>query len=73
MKKIMLYICIVLVLGGFIARNYAARYSHVTPEGMLVDSAWLPVGTLMLLVGILVLIVLGIQFILGYIKGQRKK
>lgn len=73
MKRFILYISIVLVIGGLLARNYADRYSFVTSEGMLVDSAWLPVGTLMLLIGLFILIVLGIQSIFRYLKAQRKK
>lgn len=33
---------------------------HVTLEGMVVDSIWLPIGTLLFLLGLLVLIVSGI-------------
>ena len=73
MKRNMFYVSIVLIVTGIIARIYAEQYSHVTPEGLVVDSAWLPIGTLMVLIGILALIVLGIQSIIGYLRNRRKK
>ena len=72
MKRNIFYISIVLIVVGVIGRIYAAQYSHVTPEGMLVDSAWLPIGTLMVVIGILVLIVLGILYVIGYLRNRRK-
>ena len=45
MKRNILYISIVLIVVGLIGRLYAAQYTYVTPEGVLVDSAWLPIGT----------------------------
>ncbi len=59
---------IALIVIGIIGRIYAAQYSYVSPEGMLQDSAWLPIGTLMIIIGVLALIVLGIQFVIGYLR-----
>ncbi|RLD09169.1 MAG: hypothetical protein DRI56_04720 [Chloroflexota bacterium] len=70
MKRKVLYSSIVLIVIGTIGRIYAAQYTHVTPEGMLQDSAWLPIGTLMIIIGILALIALGIQFLVGYLKNR---
>ena len=67
------YISIVLIVVGVIGRIYAAQYSQVTPEGLLVDSAWLPIGTLMVVIGILVLLVLGILYVIGYLRNRLKK
>jgi nitrate reductase gamma subunit len=73
MKRIVLYASIVLIVIGIIGRLYADQYSHVTPEGMMVDSAWLPIGTLMILIGVLVLIVLGIVSAIGYLRNRLKR
>ena len=73
MKRIVLYVSIVLIVVGIIGRLYADQYSHVTPEGMLVDSAWLPIGTLMILVGVLALIVLGILSAISYLRNRLKR
>jgi energy-converting hydrogenase Eha subunit C len=73
MKRIVLYASIVLIVIGIIGRLYANQYSHVTPEGMMVDSAWLPIGTLMILIGVLVLIVLGIVSAIGYLRNRLKR
>lgn len=70
MKRIILYTSIVLIVIGIIGRLYAALYTHVTPEGVLVESAWLPIGTLMILLGILALFVLGILYAISYL-GNR--
>ena len=56
---------IALIVIGIIGRIYAAQYSYVSPEGMVQDSAWLPIGTLMIVIGVLILIVLGIQFMVS--------
>jgi len=73
MKRIVLYASIVLIVLGIIGRLYADQYSHVTPEGMVVDSAWLPIGTLMILLGVLALIVLGIVSAIGYLRNRLKR
>ena len=70
MKRIILYVSIVLIVIGIIGRLYAAQYTHVTPEGVLVESAWLPIGTLMIMLGILALLVLGILHVISYL-GNR--
>ena len=73
MKKITLYISIFLIVAGIIARVYADQYSHVTAEGMLVESAWLPIGTLMAVIGVLAIIVLGFVYIIGFLMKSLKK
>jgi energy-converting hydrogenase Eha subunit C len=70
MKRKILYISIVLIVVGFIGRIYADRYSYVTPEGMLVDSIWLPIGTLMIVIGVLALFVLGIAYAISYLRNR---
>ena len=73
MKRIVFYVSIVLIVVGIIGRLYADQYSYVTPEGMLVDSAWLPIGTLMILIGVLALIVLGVLSAISYLRNRLKR
>ncbi len=73
MKRNFFYISIVLIVIGIIGRLYADQYSHVTPEGMLVDSIWLPIGTLMILIGVLVLFVLAILSAISYLRNRLKR
>ena len=69
MKRIILVTGIALIVVGIVGRLYAAQYTHVTPDGVLHDSAWLPIGTFMLLFGILALLVLGIQYAISYLRS----
>ena len=73
MKRNIFYISIVLIVIGIIGRLYAAQYTHVTPEGMLVDSVWLPIGTLMILIGVLALFVLGILSVISYLRNRLRR
>lgn len=73
MKRNILIVSIVLIVVGIIGRLYADQYSYVTPEGMLVDSPWLLIGTLMILIGVLVLIVLGILSAIGYLRNRLRR
>ena len=73
MKRNIFYVSIVLIVIGIIGRLYADQYSHVTPEGMVVDSAWLLIGPLMILVGVLVSIVLGILSAISYLRNRLRR
>jgi len=73
MKRKVFYISIGLIVIGIIGRLYADQYSHVTPEGMLVDSIWLPIGTLMVMIGILALFVLGILYVISYLRNRLRR
>jgi|GEM_PF-2928014 len=73
MKRIILYTSIVLIVIGIIGRLHAAQYTHVTPEGVLVESAWLPIGTLMIVVGVLALLVLGILYVISYLRNRQRR
>ena len=70
MKRNIFYISIALIVIGIIGRLYADQYSHVTPEGLVVDSVWLPIGSLMVVVGILALLVLGILYLASYLRNR---
>jgi len=73
MKRNIFYVSIVLIVIGIIGRLYADQYSHVTPEVMLVDSMWLPIGTLMIIIGVLALFVLGILCAIGYLRNRLRR
>ena len=68
-----LVISIVLIVAGIIGYIYANQYSHVTPEGMVVDSPWLFLGPLMAVVGILGLFVVGVLFLIGFLRKRLKR
>ena len=68
MKKKVLYTSLALIVIGIIGRIYAAQYSYVSADGMLHDSAWLPIGTLMIFIGVLALIILGIMALIKSLK-----
>jgi len=73
MKRNIFYISIVLIVIGIIGRLYAAQYTHVTPEGVLVDSVWLPIGSLLVIIGILALFVLGILYVISYLRNRLRR
>ena len=73
MKRIILYTSIVLIVIGIIGRLYAVQDAHVTPEGVLVESAWLPIGTLMIIVGILALFALGVLYVISYLRNRPRR
>ena len=73
MKRNIFYISIVLIVIGIVGRLYAGQYTHVTPDGLLQDSVWLPIGTLMVIIGVLALFVLGILFVISYLRNRPKR
>jgi len=73
MKRNIFYISIVLIVIGIIGRLYAAQYTHVTPEGLLVDSVWLPIGSLLVIIGILALFALGILYVISYLRNRLRR
>jgi hypothetical protein len=68
-----LVISIVLIVAGIVGYIYANQYSHVTPEGMVVDSPWLLIGPLMGMTGILGLFVVGVLFLIGFLRKRLKR
>ena len=72
MKRNALYISIALVVLGFIARIFGAQAEYVTSEGMLVESAWVPVGSLMIVIGVFALLILGILSLIAYLKSRNQ-
>ncbi len=70
MKRRLLYSSLVLILLSLIARIYAAQYTYVTADGVLHDTAWLPISALMLIIGILVLFASGGLYLIGYLRSN---
>lgn len=70
MKRPLLYSGLVLIILSLIARMYAAQYTHITADGVLHDSLWLPISALMLIIGILMLFVTGTLYVIGYLRGN---
>lgn len=70
MKRRLLYSGFVLIVLSLIARIYAAQYTHITADGILHDTAWLPISALMLIVGIFVLFVSGALYVIGYLRND---
>ena len=66
------YVSIALIVIGIIGRIYADQSSYVMPDGMLHDSIWLPLGTLMIFIGVLILIILGIRYVISSLKNRQK-
>ena len=68
-----LVISIVLIVAGIVGYIYANLYSHVTPEGMVVDSPWLLIGPLMTAMGVLGLFVSGVLFLISFLRKRLKR
>jgi len=70
-RKIILYLSIILIVVSVIGRVFADQYSYVSADGMVHDSAWLPLGTLMVVVGVLMLVIVGIVSLVSYLKKPK--
>ena len=71
MNRTVFYAGIALVVIGIVGRFYAAQYTHVTPDGILRDSLWLPIGSFMVIFGTLALLVCGVQYAITYLRSAR--
>lgn len=71
MKNTLLYSGITLTLIGFVGRLYAANYSYIDADNILRDSAWLPIGSFMFIVGVCLLLVVSIQKAIATSRNKR--
>jgi hypothetical protein len=62
MKRNALIVSIIMLIVGVIGRIYASNYSYVDETGILHDSAWLPIGTLLIVISVVILLGLGISY-----------
>jgi uncharacterized membrane protein len=69
-RKLFLFLSIILIVVGIIGRVFADRYSYVSADGILHESIWLPLGTLMVMVGVLTLVGVGIVYLVSYYKNR---
>ena len=61
MKRIVLIGSIVLIVIGFIGRIYASQTEYIAPDGRLAENGWILIGSLLIVLGLLILIILGIS------------
>ena len=67
MRKLFVTSIVLLVLGT-VARVYASNYTYIDANNVLRDTAWLPIGSFMMLGGMLLLAVAGIVLVLDRIQ-----
>ncbi len=72
MTRKMLIAGIILLVAGFIGRIYSANYTFVDANGILHDTAWLPVSALMLLVGLILLLIAAVLFGIGLLRSRQE-
>ena len=73
MKRYTLITSIILIVIGFIAARVGDNLSTVTESGMVQDNILMPIGTLLFILGLLVLVVAIIWYLFSFIRGQLKK
>ena len=69
-RKTALIASIALIVIGLIGRIYADQYSYVSADGMLHDSIWLPIGTLMVVAGVLALLIVGLLYLVSALRNS---
>ena len=70
MKRNALIASFIMLVVGIIGRIYASNYTYVDEAGILYDSAWLPIGTLLIVISVVILLVLGVLSIINYFKNR---
>ncbi len=73
MKRNMLIISIALIVIGFITARVGDGLSTVTESGMVQDSALMPIGAVLLLLGFLALFVAAVWYLIDFVRGRLKK
>lgn len=73
MKRNMLIISIALIVIGFITARVGDGLSTVTESGMVQDSALMPIGAVLLLLGLLALFVAAVWYLIDFVRGRLKK
>jgi hypothetical protein len=73
MKRNTLITSIGLILVGFITTRIGDSLSTVTESGMVQDSFLMPIGAILLILGILVLIVSVVWYLVDILRGRLKK
>ena len=73
MKRNTLITSIELIVVGFIIARVGDNLSTVNESGMVQDSILMPIGAILLVLGILALVVAMLWYLIGFIKGRLKK
>lgn len=68
-RKLLITSIIMLVLGN-IGRIYANNYTYIDTDGILRDTAWLPISAFLLLSGFLLLLISLGMYVVGYMKNR---
>lgn len=76
MKRITLFTGLALVIFGIIARIVAAATETTVPVAgaggavMLQESIWTPIGSLLIFIGVVALLIAGVQYLLAYFRER---
>jgi hypothetical protein len=73
MKRNILITSIVMIVIGFITARVGDNLSTVTESGMVQDSILMPIGAILLILGILALFIAILWYLIGFIRGRLKK
>ncbi len=70
MKRKLLISSLVSILVGFITAKVGDSLSTIGQDGILHDSRWMLIGTLLVVIGLLELVVVGVWYAVDYIKQR---
>ena len=73
MKRIILIASIVLIVIGFAAARIGDSMSTVNESGMVQDSALMPIGAILFMLGLLALFVAILWHLVDLLRGRLKK
>ncbi|MBI9044963.1 MAG: DUF3955 domain-containing protein [Anaerolineaceae bacterium] len=71
MKRIMLIASIAMIVVGIMGQIYANNYTYVDTNGVLRDSAWMPISAILLFIGFLFLLISAVLYIVYYFKNRK--
>ena len=72
MKRNLLILSLIILFLSFIGLIYSANLSYVDSNGLVHDSAWMPISALSNLLGWILLIVSLVLYGIAFIKKRRK-
>lgn len=70
MKQKLLITTVIMLVVGTVGRIYANNYTYIDANGILRDTAWLPISTFLLLIGFLLLLAVFLLYGVGYLKNR---
>ena len=72
MKRISLITSIALIVIGFVIARVGDNLSTVTESGMVQDSILMPIGALLILLGLIILVVVVLWYLVDFVRSQMK-